>query len=175
MAERAAREDLPAGVGRAGGPAGCGRVQKAFNWNRVTARQPSNARDVRNPLPASKGRFLYRLIKKRAVVGGTGVHLCLQTASQERGREGPSWEREWEGDGVKGLQCRAVAKEDGLGPVSNPRHRGCCARQPWPGTHRGGAGERLWSGCAMESLCLPGPKGDTLARKHLHGRFTGKV
>lgn len=115
-------------MGRAGGPAGCGRVQKAFNWNRVTARQPSNARDARNPLPASKGRFLYRLIKKRAVVGGNRVHLCLQTAGQERGREGPIWERErggGEGNAMQGSGRRG----------------------------RTGTGQHLWDPTASQLLC----------------------
>lgn len=84
--------------GRAGGPRGlacrCGAsqrprwprtLQKAFNWNRVTARQPSNARDARNPLPASKGRFLYRLIKKGAAVGGD---RCAPAPANTRPRKG---------------------------------------------------------------------------------------
>lgn len=81
---------------------GCGRVQKAFNWNRVTARQPSNARDARNPLPASKGRFLYRLIKKRAAVGGDRRAPAL---ANTRPRKGEARNRAGSGseEGVKGL------------------------------------------------------------------------
>lgn len=70
-------------------------MQKAFNWNRVTGRQPSNARDARNPLPASKGCILYRLIKKKGSGGGDGtpVCTCLGKHPAKEGGEGAGWER----------------------------------------------------------------------------------
>lgn len=69
------------------GPRGRGPAQKAFNWNRVTARQPSNARDVRNPLSASKGRILYRLIKKGQRWGGA-VRTCSSKCTAKKGARG---------------------------------------------------------------------------------------
>lgn len=104
------------------------------------------------------------------------MHLHWQTPGQERGGEGPSWEQErGGGEGTvkegSGRRARTGASQHLWDPMAS-LPPASCARQPLLDAHHGDAGERLWSGCihphAVASLCLPGPKGETQARKHLH-------